>query len=53
MKFESFDLTHIPRAENTHADSLATLTTSSTQNLPRVIIVKDLCIPTPMRKDLL
>ena len=52
-KFESFDLSHIPRGENTHADSLATFATSSAQNLPRVIIVKDLCLPTPTRKDLL
>ena len=28
-KFESFDLQHIPRGGNTHADSLATLATSS------------------------
>ena len=28
-KFESFDLSHIPRGGNTHADSLATLATSS------------------------
>ena len=27
--FESFDLQHIPRGGNTHADSLATLATSS------------------------
>ena len=27
-KFESFDLQHIPRGGNTHADSLATLATS-------------------------
>ena len=33
-KFESFDLSHIPRGENTHADSLATLATSSAWNLP-------------------
>ena len=39
-KFESFDLSHIPRGENTHADSLATLATSSTWNLP--LIVEDL-----------
>ena len=52
-KFESFDLSHIPRGENTHADSLATLATSLARNLPRVIIVEDLCIPTPTRKDLL
>ena len=28
-KFEFFDLSHIPRGENIHADSLATLATSS------------------------
>ena len=28
-KFEVFDLSYIPRSGNTHADSLATLTTSS------------------------
>ena len=32
--FESFNLLHIPRSGNTHADSLATLATSSTQGLP-------------------
>ena len=53
MKFESFDLSHIPRGENAHADSLATLATSSAWNLPQVITVEDLCIPTPTRKDLL
>ena len=52
-KFESFDLSHIPRGENTHADSLATFATSLARNLPRVIIVEDLYIPTPTRKDLL
>ena len=52
-KFESFDLSHVPRGANTHADSLATLATSLASNLPRVIIVEDLCIPTPIRKDLL
>ena len=29
-KFESFDLQHIPRGGNSHANSLATLATSST-----------------------
>ena len=29
VKFEVFDLSHIPRGGNTHADSLATLATSS------------------------
>ena len=52
-KFEAFDLSHIPKSGNTHADSLATLATSSAQNLPQVIIVEDLCIPTPMKKELL
>ena len=52
-KFESFDLSHIPRGENTHADSLATLATSSARNFPRVIIVEDLCTPTPIGKDVL
>ena len=33
-KFEVFDLSHILRGGNTHADSLATLTMSSTQDLP-------------------
>ena len=41
-KFEVFDLSHVPRSGNTHADSLATLTTSSAQDLPRVILVEDL-----------
>ena len=41
--FESFSLLHIPRNGNTHADSLATLATSSVQRLPRVILVEDLC----------
>ena len=44
-KFELFDLQHIPRGGNTHADSLATLATSSAQNLPRVILVEDLGKP--------
>ena len=44
-KFESFSLHHIPRSENTHADSLATLTSSSAKSLPQVILVKDLYRP--------
>ena len=43
--FESFDLQHLPRCGNTHADSLATLATSSTQNLPCIILVEDLSKP--------
>ena len=52
-KFESFDLSHIPRGENTHANSLATLATSLAQDLPRVILIEDLCTPTPIKRDLL
>ncbi|XP_030959341.1 uncharacterized protein LOC115981328 [Quercus lobata] len=44
--FSDFRLTHIPKSGNTHADSLATLATSSGQPLPRVILVEDLCRPT-------
>ena len=44
-KFDSFDLQHILRGGNTHADSLATLATSSAQNLSRVITVEDLSKP--------
>ena len=46
LKFESFSLHHIPRNGNTHADSLATLASSSAQSLPRVILVEDLYRPT-------
>ena len=51
FEFESFNLQHIPRSGNTYADSLATLATSSAQNLPRVILVKDLCKPTKMKNE--
>ena len=44
-KFESFSLLHVPRSGNAHADSLAMFVTSSAQNLPRVILVKDLHRP--------
>ena len=50
--FESFSLLYIHRSGNTHADSLPTLATSSAQDLPRVILVEDLCKPTVMRKDM-
>ena len=43
--FESFNILHIPRSGNTHANSLATLATFSTQSLPRIILVEDLCKP--------
>ncbi|XP_030945992.1 uncharacterized protein LOC115970506 [Quercus lobata] len=44
-RFESFSLLHIPRSGNTHTDSLTTLGTSSARNLPRVILIEDLCKP--------
>ena len=44
-KFGSFNLLHIPRSGNAHADSLAMLATSSARNLPRVILVEDLRKP--------
>jgi len=49
-RFDSFSLYQIPRIRNTHADSLATLVTSSAQSLPRVILVKDLCSPAEAKK---
>ena len=49
-RFESFNLLHIPRSGNTHVDSLAMLATSSTQNLPQVILIKDLCKPTKVKE---
>ena len=51
-EFESFNLLHIPRSRNTHADSLATLATSSTQGLPRVILVEDLCKPIEVQREM-
>ena len=48
-EFESFSLLHIPRSGNTHVDSLAMLATSSTQSLPRVILIEDLCKPTKVK----
>ncbi|XP_050290188.1 uncharacterized protein LOC126728405 [Quercus robur] len=49
--FESFNLTHVSRSGNTHADSLATLATSSTQDLPRMILVEDLCKTSSVERD--
>ena len=42
LKFDSFDLLHVPRRGNAHTDSLAMLATSLAQDLPRVILVEDL-----------
>ena len=51
LKFDSFDLLHVPKSGNAHADSLAMLATSSAQDLPRVILVKDLYKPTKTRGE--
>ena len=53
LKFKSFSLQHIPRSGNTHADSLATLATSSVQNLPRIILIEDLCKPSGIRGNMI
>ena len=50
-KFDSFDLLHIPRYGNAHANSLAMLATSSAQDLPRVILFKDLYKSTETRRE--
>ena len=50
-EFDSFNLLHIPRNGNAHADSLAMLATSSAQNLPRVILVKDWYKPAETRRE--
>ena len=47
--FESFNLSQVPKSRNTHANSLAILATSSTQSLPRVILVEDLCNPAEVK----
>ena len=43
--FEAFSIRQVPRSKNAHANSLATLTTSSEQGLPRIIVVEDLLVP--------
>ena len=48
--FKLFTIQQIPRSGNTHADSLATLVTSSGQDLPRVILVEDLHKPVKEKK---
>ena len=52
-RFESFNLLHIPRSGNTHADSLATLATSSAYSLPRVILVENFCKPNEIKKEMI
>ena len=50
-RFESFNLPKIPKSRNTHANSLATLATSSAQSLPWVILVENLCKPTEVGRN--
>lgn len=40
--FDFFNLSHVPRSGNTHADSLAMLTTSLARDLSRIILVEHL-----------
>ena len=49
--FESFNLTHVFRSGNTHADLLATLATSLVHDLPRIILVEDLVQASSIRRD--
>ena len=50
-KFDSFDLLHIPRNSNAHADFLAMFATSSAQDLPQVILIEDLYKLTETRRE--
>ena len=50
LKFDSFDLLHVPRSGNAHANSLAMLATSSAQHLPRIILIEDLHRPIEARE---
>ena len=52
-RFDSFSLQHIPRSENTHGNSLATLATSSAQSLPRVILMEDLHKPSMTKREVI
>ena len=52
-RFDSFSLLYISRSGNTHADSLATLATSSAQCLPRIILVKDLYKPSVTKREVI
>ena len=42
LDFDLFSMSHFSRSGNTHADSLATLATSSAGSLPRFILVEHL-----------
>ena len=49
--FDLFSLSHISKSGNTHADSLATLATSSARKLPRIILVEHLSKASKIAKD--
>ena len=51
-RFESSKLLDIPKGGYTHANSLATLATSSAQSLLRVILVEDLCKPIEVKREM-
>ena len=51
-EFKSFNLSQVPRSRNTHVDSLATLATSLSQSLPRVILVEDLYNPIEIKRNI-
>ena len=50
-EFDSFNLLHIPRNGNAHADSLSMLTTSLARDLSRVILIEDLYKPIETRRE--
>ena len=50
--FDLFTLSHISRSGNTHADSLATLATSSAGKLPRIILVEHLSKASKLAKNM-
>ena len=49
--FDLFSLSHIAKSGNTHADSLATLATSSARQLPQIILVKHLSRASKVAKN--
>ena len=51
LGFDLFSLSHISRSRNTYADSLATLVTSSTGELLRIILVEHLDRACEVSKD--
>ena len=43
--FHSFTVEQVHRSKNSHVDLLATLATTSRENLPRIILVEDYVLP--------